>query len=81
MEVEATAITAWFQTAWAPPVPVIEALCEQFPRVSVEMHYYEGGMFFGGTLTGANGAVEDQPADDVKSFAESAFDAVFEDDE
>jgi len=33
-----------FETAWAPPMPVIKALAERFPAVTISIEYFERGM-------------------------------------
>jgi hypothetical protein len=37
-----------FETAWSPPVPVVEKLMEMFPDHEFELEYYEGGVGFCG---------------------------------
>lgn len=37
-----------FDTAWSPPVPVIEKLASMFPDHEFTMEYFEGGMGFRG---------------------------------
>jgi hypothetical protein len=37
-----------FQTAWAPPIPVIVALAKIFPKVTLALEYFERGMEFAG---------------------------------
>jgi hypothetical protein len=37
-----------FQTAWAPPRPVIVALATRFPTVTFQLEYFEHGMSFAG---------------------------------
>ena len=37
-----------FESAWAPPIPVIDALMEQHPELNVELEYSESGMGFAG---------------------------------
>ena len=39
-----------FDTAWAPPEPVCEAIREKYPDISVQWHYDEPGMEFCGYL-------------------------------
>ena len=39
-----------FDTAWAPPEPVCEAIREKYPDISVQWHYDEPGMEFTGYL-------------------------------
>lgn len=41
---------AWFQTAWATPVPVTMALSKLFPSVRIEHRYIEEADFFCGYL-------------------------------
>jgi len=40
----------YFSTAWAPPVPVIVALGNKFPKLHFILEYFEGGMCFAGRL-------------------------------
>jgi hypothetical protein len=44
-----------FDTAWTPPLPVIEALAKQHPKVKFQLKYYEGGMGFKGITEYADG--------------------------
>lgn len=38
-----------FQTAWSPPIPVIQELHRKFPKTSLSLEYFEyGGGFAGG---------------------------------
>ena len=46
-ESEAQAVFT-FNTAWSPPVPVIEQLAEKYPDLIVSLAYDEPGMDFGG---------------------------------
>jgi hypothetical protein len=39
-----------FQTAWGPPIPVIEALHVKFPALDLSLEYFEQGMCFCGGL-------------------------------
>ncbi len=41
-------INAFFDTAWAPPEPIYNALVEQFPDLDIEWHYNEPGCCFSG---------------------------------
>lgn len=57
--------TSWsisFDTAWAPPLPVIRALGEKFPGLEVTIRYFESGMQYNGILRIRGGEVvkEDQ---------------------
>ena len=42
-----------FCTAWSPPMPVLEKICELFPYLTIEMEYQEEGMGFAG-IAGCN---------------------------
>lgn len=39
-----------FETAWSPAEPVVAALAEQFPTLSITHRYCEGGMGFAGEV-------------------------------
>ena len=39
-----------FETAWAPPLPVITALAKKFPAYTFTLRYFERGMAYQGTL-------------------------------
>jgi hypothetical protein len=45
-----SATTYEFSTAWAPPIPVIMAAAAQYPELTFDMRYWEGGMGFQGRL-------------------------------
>ena len=47
----------FFQTAWAPPTPVIQAMATKFPTLAFDLGYWEGGMGFQGKLV-MEGGVE-----------------------
>lgn len=47
-----------FNTAWSPPVPVIEALSKQFPSVKITHKFTEEGMGFYGTYIYRKGMIE-----------------------
>ncbi|MEW6163610.1 MAG: hypothetical protein AB1642_00965 [Pseudomonadota bacterium] len=78
---EAEGFTIYFSTAWSPPVPVIEALCEQYPDVEAELSYAETGCWFAGKVYGSDGEISDEPADDVKQFCIEEFGHEFDDEE
>lgn len=46
-----------FNTAWAPPLPVVLAMSEKFPSLKFTIKYYEAGNAFKGTLVCKGGAV------------------------
>jgi hypothetical protein len=37
-----------FETAWSPPIPVIEKMSAMFPKLGFKLRYFEGGMQFQG---------------------------------
>ncbi len=39
-----------FETAWAPPLPVIDKLAAMFPDIEMSFEYYEMGMAFCGSI-------------------------------
>lgn len=47
-----------FDTAWSPPIPVIEKLASMFPDHAFELKYYEGGMGFSGHARWSEGIEE-----------------------
>jgi hypothetical protein len=51
--------SSFFDTAWSPPIPAIEALSRQFPEVSFQLDYCELGMFFAGIATFKDGDCHD----------------------
>jgi len=52
-----------FNTAWSPPIPLIETLSKMFPAATFELKYFEGGMCFGGIATIKDGITSDEEAD------------------
>ena len=49
-----------FETAWSPPVPVVEAYSKKYPELTFKLRYYEAGMGYQGRLTVKAGNVSDQ---------------------
>ena len=47
-----------FDTAWSPPIPVIEKLAAMFPDHTFELKYFEGGMGFSGHARWSEGSEE-----------------------
>jgi hypothetical protein len=47
-----------FDTAWSPPIPVIEKLASMFPDHTFELKYFEGGMGFSGHARWSEGIEE-----------------------
>ena len=53
-----------FDTAWSPPIPVIEKLAAMFPHNSFKLAYFEGGMGFCGKVRWEHGVeLDHQQAD------------------
>jgi hypothetical protein len=50
-------VTIRFDTAWAPPLPVVEKIVQTYPLLDVTLKYWEGGMQFKGTLRGKRGEI------------------------
>jgi len=48
-----------FDTAWAPPLQVIEKLSEMFPTAYFQLTYFEPGMCFAGKFTAKDGRTHD----------------------
>jgi hypothetical protein len=76
-------ITLTFSTAWSPPIPAVEALCDQYPEISVTLRYIETGNWFAGTVYGEDGAIRDYPENDdgIRTFGEEFFGMEFDDGE
>lgn len=51
------AVSVTFETAWAPPLPVLERLGERFPGAEIELEYEEPGMNFAGRAVFAIGGM------------------------
>lgn len=74
--------TAYFDTAWTPPIPALAALSRMFPDVSFRLQYCELGMFFAGTATFQGGECEEESFADESQVMEIARDTFgFEDEE
>lgn len=61
----------YFDTAWSPPVPVVEALIARFPEADIRLSYMEPGVGFAGEVT-SNGDW-DCPESELEDFYASAF--------
>lgn len=58
LDPETVAILSYtFDTAWAPPTPVMLKLSEQFPKVTVMLSYWEAGCAFKGDYEATAGVV------------------------
>jgi hypothetical protein len=47
--------TICFDTAWAPPVPVIRAMSRRYPTLNIRLKYFEPSMCFAGEATFISG--------------------------
>ena len=47
-----------FDTAWSPPISVIEKLASMFPDHTFELKYFEGGIGFSGHARWSEGIEE-----------------------
>jgi hypothetical protein len=54
-EVKDDQLQVWFNTAWAPAIPVTTELSKQYPNVRIEHKYIEEGMDFCGVIELQNG--------------------------
>jgi hypothetical protein len=54
---ESGSLAYTFQTAWSPPVPVIQAMSKQFPSLTFALDYFEGLMGFMGSVEYEGGEV------------------------
>jgi hypothetical protein len=48
-------VEAYFESAWAPPIPFYNFLAVRFPDLKIEYEYHEWGIGFCGYGIGANG--------------------------
>jgi len=49
-----------FDTAWSPPIKMMDAFIEQYPSLTFTLQYEELGMMFEGTCIATNGSVSDE---------------------
>jgi len=74
--------SAFFDTAWSPPIQAIEALSRKFPSIFFQLHYWELGMFFAGTATFQDGECQDECHGEKVSVMKIACDVFgYEDEE
>ena len=52
-----THIKYMFNTAWAPPVPIIHKLIQMYPKLNFDFNYSEPGMGFGGEIIAEQGEI------------------------
>ena len=57
-----------FSTAWTPPIKVIEAMAKQFPKLIIEIRYFEGAMNFNGRAVFEKGKLKSM--EDGKYFGD-----------
>ena len=64
-----------FDTAWSPAEPVIEALAEQFPTLTITHRYCEGGMGFAGEVVYERGSFvsRDEYSGDHDNLSDEAW--------
>lgn len=56
LEIESpTELSLSFNTAWSPPIPVIEKISEMFSFADITLNYYEEGMGYYGEMIFENG--------------------------
>jgi len=55
-DVSGTSVAVYFDTAWGPPEPVIDAMAKMFPSARIEFSYMETGCDFGGFIVYRDGA-------------------------
>ena len=65
-------ISFWFDTAWSPPMGVIEALSEKFYKDHFVLQYLEMGMGFCGEASFSDGYVVDNQSSEEKEVAKFA---------
>ena len=54
-DVSGTCVEIYFDSAWSPPEPVIDAMAKMFPSAHIEFSYMETGCDFGGFVFYDNG--------------------------
>jgi len=50
-------VTLSFETAWAPPLKVVEELVKKYRLLTFTLRYWEGGMQYQGTFKGSKGTL------------------------
>lgn len=74
----------FFETAWSPPIPVLDALCRKFPGTSMTLYYLELGSGFAGVTEFADGMSADECTSDdvaIREIATDHFGADFDDED
>ncbi len=57
-----------FDTAWSPPIGVVQALIEWWAELDFELHYDEEGVGFVGILAGCEGEVTDDRCEQMVTY-------------
>lgn len=84
VEVFEESIMIEFDTAWSPPEPWFNTLCQTFPEHHMTLSYYEPGCWFAGDLiSNQHGGYDrnDVPDYQIKEFASKVFGEVFDDED
>jgi hypothetical protein len=66
-EVEDKEVSYYFESAWSPVVPVIEALAKEFKKLSFTYAFYETGSDYWGELEYKKGELVSEEGGDVSS--------------
>lgn len=61
-------INGFFDSPWDSPTEAFEWFAEEYPEVSIELGYYEGGMAFAGVLSASDGEVFENGQIDIDGF-------------
>jgi len=65
---QASFIILEFSTAWGPPISFFEKVCGDFPELSFELTFHEGGMGFAGKCTFDQGELVDEEELPIEDF-------------
>lgn len=59
-----------FASAWSPPISFLEKIAKDFPSLTFELEYYEGGMGFAGRCTFEQGEFVSEEELDIEDFVD-----------
>ena len=59
-------LSIYFDTAWSPPIPIVDKLVSDYPDLYFKLSFYEPGMFFAG-YAGSDG-LYDCLEDEIRQF-------------
>jgi hypothetical protein len=83
LEADCDEIALYFNTAWSPPIPIVEALATRYPEADFTLRYCEMGCVFAGYRQYIAGELTEsadiEAEDDVRGFAEEWFGYSFDD--